>query len=252
MFLETKQAFQANFVQKRCNFIVSSQINLLSFAHLSCKQDNINYRYMIDRKNLIFDLGGVLLDIFPPATAEALAALGVSKELITDGLTLENPLLHSMECGDSTPKELYTAIAASMGKELTPQLAEEIRSAWCALLGTTPAWKLAQLRALREKGYRIILLSNTNAIHWEEVTKIVADSEGIQLEEYFDGVYLSFEMHCRKPDTKIFSRLLDAEGIAAEEAAFFDDSAENCDAAASLGIEAHLMPRNGEWPDLLK
>ncbi len=207
---------------------------------------------MLDRKNLIFDLGGVLLNIFPPATAEAMAALGVSKELITDGLTLENPLLHSMECGNSTPEELYTAIAGSMGKELTPQLRKEIKAAWCALLGTVPSEKFARLRELRKRGYRIFLLSNTNAIHWEEITRIVADAEGIEPEEYFDGVYLSFEMHCRKPDSAIFTRLLAAEGITAEEAIFFDDSAENCNAAASLGIKAHLMPRNGDWPDWLK
>ena len=151
---------------------------------------------MIDRKYLIFDLGGVLLDIFPPATAEALAALGVREEHITDGLTLENPLLHSIECGNSTREELFAAIAESMGRELTPSLAEEIRAAWCALLGAAPAWKFARLRALREKGYKIFLLSNTNAIHWETITKIVAAAEGKQLEEYFDGVYLSFEMHC--------------------------------------------------------
>jgi putative hydrolase of the HAD superfamily len=206
---------------------------------------------MIDRKYLIFDLGGVLLDIFPPATAEALAALGVREEHITDGLTLENPLLHSIECGNSTREELFAAIAESIGKELTPSLAEEIRAAWCALLGTAPAWKFARLRALHEKGYKIFLLSNTNAIHWETITKIVTAAEGKQLEEYFDGVYLSFEMHCRKPDVAIFEQLLQAEGIAAEEAVFFDDSSENCNAAASIGIESHLMERNGNWPDWL-
>ena len=208
---------------------------------------------MIDKKNLIFDLGGVLLDIFPPATAEALAALGVRKEHITDGLTLENPLLHSIECGNSTPRELYAAIAESMGKELTPQITEEIRAAWCALLGTAPAKKFARLRELREQGHRIYLLSNTNAIHWEVIEERVAATEGIALKEYFDGVYLSFEMHCRKPSTEIFEQVLKSAGIEAAETAFFDDSAENCQAAASVGIESHLIPRNGEWPEgLLK
>ena len=96
---------------------------------------------MLDRKNLIFDLGGVLLNIAPRATAEALATMGVDNSLITDGLNLVNPLLRGLECGIVTPEEIYTAAVASMGAELTPALAQSIKEAWCSMLRDAPAEK---------------------------------------------------------------------------------------------------------------
>ena len=104
---------------------------------------------------------------------------------------------------------------------------------------------------LRKQGYKVFLLSNTNAIHWEVIERIIASVEGGRIDDYFDGIYLSFEMQCCKPDKVIFEKLLAKEGIAAEDCIFFDDSQENCAAAASLGIAAHLMTRNAPWPQWL-
>ena len=206
---------------------------------------------MLDRKNLIFDLGGVLLNIAPRATADALTAMGVDKSLITDGLNLVNPLLRGLECGTVTPKEIYTTVAASMGAELTPALAQSIKEAWCSMLRDAPAEKFQRLKMLRKKGYKVFLLSNTNAIHWEVIERIISAVEGGTVNDYFDGVYLSFEMQCCKPDRMIFEKLLAMEGIVAKDCIFFDDSQENCAAAASLGIAAHLMTRNAPWPQWL-
>jgi putative hydrolase of the HAD superfamily len=206
---------------------------------------------MLDRKNLIFDLGGVLLNIDPRATADALAAMGVGKSLITDGLNLVNPMLRGLECGTVASDEIYAAVAATMNVEPSPEIVQSIKEAWCAMLRDVPIEKLQRLRTLRGQGYRIFLLSNTNAIHWEAIERIVASVEGRALAEYFDGVYLSFEMHCCKPDKMIFEKLLESEGLVAEDCIFFDDSRENCEAAASLGIAAHQMTRNAAWPQWL-
>ena len=206
---------------------------------------------MLDRKNLIFDLGGVLLNIDPRATAEALAAMGVGKSLITDGLNLVNPLLRGLECGTVTPEDIYTAVAATMGAEATPSLAQSIKEAWCSMLKDAPVEKFQRLRMLRKQGYKVFLLSNTNAIHWEVIERIIASVEGGKIDDYFDGIYLSFEMQCCKPDKAIFEKLLAKEELAAEDCIFFDDSQENCAAAASLGIAAHLITRNAPWPQWL-
>ena len=206
---------------------------------------------MLDRKNLIFDLGGVLLNIDPRATVEALATMGVGKSLITDGLNLTNPLLRGLECGTVTPEEICTAVAATMGVELSPALAQSIKEAWCSMLKDAPVEKFQRLRMLRKQGYKVFLLSNTNAIHWEIIERIISAVEGGIVNDYFEGVYLSFEMQCCKPDRMIFEKLLAKEGIVAEDCIFFDDSQENCAAAASLGISAHLMTRNAPWPQWL-
>lgn len=104
---------------------------------------------------------------------------------------------------------------------------------------------------LRKQGYKVFLLSNTNAIHWEVIERIIASVEGGKIDDYFDGIYLSFEMQCCKPDKAIFEKLLAKEELAAEDCIFFDDSQENCAAAASLGIAAHLITRNAPWPQWL-
>ena len=205
----------------------------------------------LDKKNLIFDLGGVLLNINPRATADALAAMGVGQSLITDGFNMVNPILRGLECGTVSADELCSAVAASMGVECTPAVQQRIKDAWCSMLCDAPIEKFRRLRSLREQGYKVFLLSNTNAIHWQVIEEIVRGVEGCPLKGYFDGVYLSFEMHCCKPDVAIFEQLLASEGIAAADSMFFDDSSENCSAAASLGITACVMERNAAWPQWL-
>ena len=207
---------------------------------------------MLDRKNLIFDLGGVLLDITPEATLTALKALGVGERFLTDGFNLRNEMLHGLECGFVAPEQMYAALAESMGVECSSEACKSIKAAWCAMLGNFAVEKLRCLRDLRARGYRVFLLSNTNVIHWEVIDKRLRAAEGREPADYFDGVYLSFEMHACKPDAAIFEQLLAAEGIDAKEAMFFDDSRDNCAAAASLGIAAHVMERNGSLPEWLK
>lgn len=206
---------------------------------------------MLDRKNLIFDLGGVLLDIAPEATLAALKALGVDERFLTDGFNLRNEMLHGLECGLVAPEQMYAVLAESMGVECSPEVCKSIKAAWCAILGDFAVEKLRCLRDLRARGYRVFLLSNTNAIHWEVIKEKLRAAEGREPVDYFDGVYLSFEMHACKPDVAIFEQLLDAERIEAAEAMFFDDSRENCAAAASLGIATYVMERNGRLPEWL-
>ena len=206
---------------------------------------------MLDRKNLIFDLGGVLLDITPDATLAALKALGVGEKFLTDGFKLRNEMLHGLECGSVSPDEMYAALAESMGVECTQEVRERIKAAWCAMLGEFAIEKLHCLCDLRNRGYKVFLLSNTNAIHWEAIMEKLTAAEGRMPADYFDRVYLSYEMHACKPDASIFEQLLAAEKIDADDAVFFDDSQENCNAAASLGIATFVMERNGRLPEWL-
>ena len=212
---------------------------------------NFTRTEMLDRKNIIFDLGGVLLDIAPDATLEALRALGVAERFLTDGLNIRNDILVGLECGAVAPEDMYRAFAGSIGKECTLEVREQIKNAWCAMLGKAKIEKFHTLRALREKGYKVFLLSNTNAIHWEVIEEKLQAIEGRPLTDYFDGVYLSFRMHACKPDDEIFEKLLAAEGINAEDCLFLDDSRDNCATAASLGIASLLMERNAALPQWL-
>lgn len=206
---------------------------------------------MLDRKNIIFDLGGVLLDIVPEATLDALRNLGVGEHLLTDGLNVRNELLQGLECGSVSPEEMYCTVAELMGVVCSPAVRERIKAAWCAMLGEAAIEKFRYLRDLRKRGYKVFLLSNTNAVHWEVIEERLKALEERPIEDYFDGVYLSFKMHACKPEIAIFEQLLATEGINADDCLFLDDSRDNCAAASSLGIAAHVMERNAALPQWL-
>ena len=110
---------------------------------------------------------------------------------------------------------------------------------------------IQRLTRLRRQGHKLFLLSNTNALHWEQIARNIEQIEGKRVEEYFDRVFLSYEMHRCKPDKDIFVQMLQEAGLQACDTLFFDDSADNCAAARSVGIDAVLVERNSKWGDIL-
>ena len=127
------------------------------------------------------------------------------------------------------------------------ELDDEVQRVWNLMLGDIPAEKLRRLEALRDAGYRVVMLSNTNSGHWPRIEELFVEACGKLPAECFDALYLSYQMHCRKPDSEIFLSLLENEGAEPADCLFFDDSAENCAAARALGIDAVLVERNASW-----
>jgi glucose-1-phosphatase len=80
--------------------------------------------------------------------------------------------------------------------------------------------------------YRLLLLSNTNAIHWETIR------ENYPMIRYFHDLILSFEVHSMKPEPEIFQAAVARAGCRAEECFFTDDIADNVEAAKRLGMDA--------------
>ena len=207
------------------------------------------------RKNFIFDLGGVLLDIEPARTFDAFAALGVGREVLSEAFALSNSTMLAFESGKISAAELFAYIAGLLPAEKRALPAAELEralcDAWCALLGNFPPCKWQHLRALRARGHKVFLLSNTNALHWEVITRGIENLEGLALSDYFDGVFLSYEMGLCKPAPRIFEMLVERAGIAPGNKIFFDDSQANCDAARSVGIEAVVLERNSAWETII-
>lgn len=206
---------------------------------------------MLDRKNIIFDLGGVLLDIMPEFTIAAFNKICVNDALITEWSERGHSVFSKFECGLITSEDFCREISVAIGYLYNNITEEIIKKAWCAMLCDIPLQKIHSLRLLREQGYRIILLSNTNIIHWEVIKRIFFDIEGKPVDFYFDSIYLSFEMHLCKPNAEIFQKVLEHENLNACDCLFFDDSCENCNAASSLGISSYLIKRNDPYPEWL-
>lgn len=202
------------------------------------------------KRVLIFDLGGVVLDIYADRTFRAFAELGLQPAFLNEAYCINDGMMQRFECGSLSADDMFSYVEAALSGATNNIPADELRrrivKAWCAMLGNVDTEKLQRLLQLRAKGYRVILLSNTNVAHWKAIEERFGDS-GFTPRECFDKLYLSFEMGYIKPDKNIFLRLLDAEGVSPCDCLFFDDSQANCDAAMAIGIDAVVVERNAKW-----
>jgi putative hydrolase of the HAD superfamily len=206
------------------------------------------------KKVLIFDLGGVVLDLFVERSFAAMLSLGVPAEMLTESGCLMNEWMMQYDRGDITTDEMFgyikSFIPAAVREELGAELDSEVQRIWNLMLGDIPVAKLQRLAALRQSGYRVVMLSNTNSGHWPRIEQLFVEAGGKLPSECFNSLYLSFLMRSRKPDPEIFLSLIGNEGVEAADCLFFDDSAENCAAARALGIDAVHVERNASWEGL--
>lgn len=189
-------------------------------------------------KNIIFDLGGVLLDLDINRCMTEFEKVGLHD--IRRWMTGTNELgfLKEYECGGLTTLQFRVKIREEAGRALSDG---EIDRVWNSMLKEIPEYKLELLLTLRKK-YRLYLLSNTNDLHWN-VCIPKFEYRGLRVGDFFTHVFLSYQMHQAKPDIVIFQTVLKEAKLLPEETLFIDDSLENCRAAASLGINVfHYVP----------
>jgi len=199
-------------------------------------------------KNLLFDLGGVIMDIRRQRCVEAFAALGMTRtaDLLGDDYVQVGDFLR-LESGEITPEEFRRIVRGMIPHEVTDG---EIDEALNMFLIGIPRHRLVALRELRRR-YKVFLLSNTNPIMWN--SKIAAEfrQEGLEIADYFDGVITSFEAKCAKPDEKIFHKFATQFDCLPEETLFIDDSQANLNAAARLGFHTLLVAQDEEFAEKL-
>ena len=186
-------------------------------------------------KNVVFDLGGVLLNLDLQRTIDAFKEAGfedVEKQIRAFN---HQGIFQQFEAGGITAEEFRNAIRENIQAPLTD---EEIDDYWSRMLLDIPCEKLKLILELREK-YMVYLLSNTNPIHWNHVCKHAFNYHSFRVEDYFEETYLSYEMHDAKPNKSILEKMLSEANLLPEETLFIDDSEANCQAAASLGIQVH-------------
>lgn len=184
-------------------------------------------------KNILFDLGGVLLNLDMGKTREAFARLGW-KEENWKGITRSGYLIfENLEIGVDTPEQFRQKV-----RELLPgnPADEEIDYAWNAMLVDFPDGVVDYLVELRKK-YRLYLLSNTNELHVRRFNQIFEDAYGYPISQLFEKCYYSNEIGFRKPDPEAFRAVLRDAAIGPEETLFVDDLKDNTDAAQKLGMK---------------
>ena len=187
-------------------------------------------------KNIIFDWGGVLIDLDFERCLQAFDDLGIGdlKHLLTGAA--ECSLFKDYEMGKCTTTEFREGVRQLANRSLTDA---EIDAVWNSMVKNVPVEKLQLLYELRQQ-YNIYLLSNTNELHWEHASEKVFQYKELKRDNFFKRVFLSNEMHLAKPDPEIFRVALKEANLIAEETLFIDDSLVNCEAAASVGIHTSL------------
>ena len=207
-------------------------------------------------KVIIFDFGGVLINLHRQAAVDKLIALGVynADELLNN--YVQSGLFLDLESGAVTPDEFRSALRTKY--QLSGITDEQIDEAFLAFLLDVPEEKLQLLRKLKisarnEAGesVRIVMLSNTNAIHFPYCIKKHFEREGHKMTDYFDALYLSYEMRASKPDEEIFLKLLEAEKVQPEECFFLDDGPRNIQTASHLGFQTHLVQSSDNLAQIL-
>lgn len=196
-----------------------------------------------DIKNLVIDFGGVLIDLDRRRCVENFKKLGLTDvEKVLD-IYHQQDFFQNYEKGLITSAEFREEIRGRIGK---PVPDAEIDEAWNSFLVGIPTFKLDLLLELR-RNYVVYLLSNTNELHWQWSCRNAFPYKGFSVEDYFEHIYLSFEMKKAKPDTAIFRQVLDETGILPEETLFIDDSEANCRAAETLGISTYTPMAHEDW-----
>jgi len=188
-------------------------------------------------KNIIFDLGGVILNIDFKKTEEAFRLLGledfashISQFHITD-------FFENYETGKIDDPDFIEGMSKLIDK---PVEREKIINAWNALLLDFPPERIELLKKLKTK-YRTFLLSNTNSIHHKEFQQRLFDKFGVHLEDLFEKAYYSHAVKLRKPGAEIFELVLNENSLVASETLFIDDTASNFIEAQKLGIQVHHL-----------
>ncbi len=197
-------------------------------------------------KTVIFDMGGVVITIDQAEAVKRFKKIG-----LTDAEEILNPytqggVFGALEEGQVDENEYQRALEEMVGKKLSY---EEIQHCWLGYMKEVPAKKLEAIQKLREQGYRVILLSNTNPYvsAWTDSKDFSGDGHAIQ--SYFDALYRSFEVKFMKPDENFFRYVLSQEKLLPENALFVDDGPRNCAAASELGVRTYCPANGFDWTE---
>lgn len=198
-------------------------------------------------RNIIFDLGGVLLDIDLNYCMHKMQALGIDLDafkkkgmqtpsgtkaaVLGEGI-VANGAMHLYQTGDITTEAFLEGVRRYCKEGTT---IEQVLEAWNSCCIAIPTYRLEKLRALKQQGYTICMLSNTNEAHWQKIVEKCFGGQEV-VDELFDHVFLSQKMHMAKPNDDIYLEVLRQINAKADECFFLDDSSANLEAAAALGF----------------
>jgi putative hydrolase of the HAD superfamily len=201
---------------------------------------------MSEIKNIIFDLGGVLLNIDFAITQKAFAELGMENAEEKFGKHMQLGFFDQLDRGEIGDNEFFEKVLAEMPLGTKK---EDIRRAWNAMILDFPQKNFDLLKRL-SKNYRLFLMSNTNSVHFPEYQSLLQRIFDINsLDDLFEKAYYSFQIGKRKPENEFFELILTENNLKAIETIFIDDTLFNAKASSKNGIKGLHLAENMKLTD---
>ena len=191
-------------------------------------------------KNIIFDLGGVILDIDENIVYKELGKMGINVAELSHSKELMD-CLSKFDIGVYTAPTFRKKMKALVGQERMTDV--RFDALWNAMLFDIPRERIEAIEQVKQH-YKIFLMSNSNEIHYDLYVRDLQLRFGYsEFDALFNKSYFSFDIHLEKPDPRFFELILDHESLVPEETLFIDDSAANIKVAKQLGLHTYHISR---------
>jgi len=190
-------------------------------------------------ETIIFDFGGVILDIDPQLTINEFARLGFN-DLEKTNKPEFTELIRKFERGIYTPEVFRKKMKDFIGVKASTQ---QFDDAWNALLFDIPSERIEIIEQVKEN-YKIFLLSNSNEIHYDLYVRDLQLRFGYrEFASLFHDAYFSFDLHISKPDIEIYEFVINQNDLKPKKTLFIDDNRDNIEAAKKAGLQTYLLQK---------
>lgn len=199
-------------------------------------------------KNIAFDLGGVVIALSYEQAVRRFEEIGLKDARQHLDAFHQRGIFGDLERGIITTEEFRIELGKLIGREVTY---DECLYAWHGYVEYVPQKNLQMLLKLRQLGYKVCLLSNTNPFMMQWAMSNEFDGNGHSMDYFFDNLYLSYKYKYMKPSPEIFKIMLEGQQSSAEETLFIDDGQKNVEAAKELGMKTLFPENNEDWTEPL-
>jgi HAD superfamily hydrolase (TIGR01509 family) len=202
-------------------------------------------------KHIIFDLGNVILNIEYQKTINEFNKIGIQDASIFYSQSIQKEIFNLLEIGKISEFDFLIEV-----NKLCPKAThKQILAAWNALILDLPQERLSLINKLKSS-FSIYLLSNTNAIHINEIIKKTGVKKYNKFYNLFNKVYYSHEIGLRKPNPEAFNIILNENNLNVSEVLFIDDSIQHIQSAKRLGIKTYHLTEDESietiFPDIVQ
>lgn len=197
-------------------------------------------------RTILFDFGGVIITLGQQQAISRFEQLGLNDASQRLDAYTQSGIFGDLERGLISGEEFRSELSKLVGRDLSM---DECMYGWLGYCVDLPQRNLDVLVKLRNEGYRIVLVSNTNPFMMSWALSSDFDGHGNSLEKYVDALYMSYKIGSMKPDEEFFRYVIDNENMDPVEGLFVDDGPRNVEMAASFGFRTFCPGNGDDWTD---